>query len=213
MNLISLYTLLWWILTWICFIFLIKRRKDIILFRKDYILFLFKKWKISLLLIAMILLSYISTLWYDPSWDIPETVIMSIFTFYFSPYCVGVMYRFYKWIHRDIIELYISIILMFFSSCWFYDAYATIFLLGYYPPMAFANLWLSPFFFLFAGNMWNLDYSKEKWIIYTHSQKDWIHFKWEPKIFSRIFLHIIPVILFMTLVFGHFLYLSILFKY
>lgn len=83
---IKLYLISWLILTLIWSILILKERKNIIFFKNDYVLFLLKKWKIILFLIATISLSYISTLWFDPSWDILETVIMSLMTLYFSPY-------------------------------------------------------------------------------------------------------------------------------
>lgn len=205
---IKLYILFYLILTIIWIILIKKNKQEIILFKKDYFLFLFKKWKIILFLIATIGLSYISTLWYDPSWDIQETIIMSLLTFYFSPYSVWIIYRFYKWITKSKIELYISIILMLFSACWFYDIYAMIFLLWYYPPMAFSNLFLSPFFYLFAWIMWSLDYSKKDWVIFTYTKKEWICFKWEKWNFWKVFIYILPIILFMVFIFGYFILIN-----
>lgn len=209
MNIIIIYISIWSILTLIWFLLLIKNRKEIILFKRDYFSFLFKGWKIILFLVALISLSYISTLGYDPSWDIPMTIIMSFLTFYTSPFVVGTIYRYLKWINKNKIELYISFILLFFSSAWFYDMYAMIILLWYYPPMAFSNLWLSPFFYLFAWIMWNLDYNKEKWVVFSYTEKEWIYFKWDKDIFNKIFIYILPIIIFMVFIFWYFIYLNI----
>ncbi len=206
---ITLYIIFWLILTITWFILIIKERKNIILFKKDYVLFLLKKWKIVLFLIAMIGLSYISTLWFDPSWDIPETIVMSIMTFYFSPYSVWTIYRYFKWFHKSNIELYIAVILLFFISCWFYDAYSALFLLGHYPPMAFSNIWLSPFFYIFAGMLWSLDYSKDKWAIFVYTSPEWIDFKWERKSFYKIFLWTLPMIGFMVFIFWYFIWINL----
>lgn len=203
---IKLYIIFWLILTIIWLILLIKERKNIILFKRDYVLFLFKKWKIILFLIATISLSYISTLWFDPSWDIPETIIMSLMTLYFAPYSAWIFYRYYKWINKSKKEFYIAIILMFFSACWFYDIYAMIFLMWYYPPMAFSNLWLSPFFYIFAWMMWNLDYSKKDWVIFVYSKREWVKFKWEQWNFWKIFIYTLPIILFMVFIFWYFIF-------
>lgn len=206
---IKLYIIFWLILTLIWLILLIKERKNIIIFKKDYILFLYKKWKIILFLIATISLSYISTLWYDPSWDIPETIIMSLMTLYFAPYSTWIFYRFYRWINKSKLEFYIAIILMFFSSCWFYDIYAMIFLMWYYPPMAFPNLWLSPFFYIFAWIMWNLDYSKKDWVIFTYAKNEWINYKWEKWNFLKIFIYTLPIIIFMCFIFWYFIRINL----
>ncbi len=208
-SLIILYILFWISLCITAFILLIKNRKQIILFKKDYLLFLLKPWKIILFLIATILLAYISTLWFDPSWDVIETIIICILTFYFAPYTAWIFYRFYKWINKSKKELFIAIILMFFSSCWFYDFYAWIFLLWHYSKMFFYNLWLSPFFYLAWWIMWNLDFSKEKWVIFTYTQKEWIDFKWDKKWLNKILIYTLPAILFMVFVFGYFIYVNI----
>lgn len=204
--LIQLYILFWGTLTFIAFVLIIKNYKNMIVFQKAYVFFLFKTWKIVLLLLAIIGFCYISTLWYDPSWDIPETIIMSLLTFYFSPYTVWVWYRFYKWISRSKAELYISIILMFFIACWFYDVYAMIFLMGEYPPMAFANLGLSPFFYTTWGMMWSLDYSKKSWVVFVYTQKEWIVFTWDKNIFWKVFLYAFPIIFFIAFIFWYFIY-------
>jgi hypothetical protein len=206
---IRTYIFFWLVSTLIWVILLIKERKNIILLKKDYVLFLFKKWKVTTFLIATISLNYISTLWYDPTWDIPETIIMSILTFYFSPYSAWIFYRYYKWINKSKIELFISIILMFFSSCWFYDVYVMIFLLWYYPETAFVNISLSPYFYIFAWIMWNLDYSKKDWVIFIFTKKEWINFKCEKWNFWKIFFYTLPFIIFMTIVFWFFIYLNI----
>lgn len=206
---IKLYITFYLILTIIWLILILKQRKQIILFKKDYLLFLIKKWKIITFLIATISLSYISTLWYDPTWDIPETIIMSLLTLYFSPYSVWVIYRYFKWINKSLIELYIWIILIFFSSCWFYDLYAMIFLLWYYPETAFVNISLSPYFYLFAWIMWSLDYSKKDWVVFTFTKSEWILYKWEKWWFFKIFLYSLPIIIFMIITFWFFIFLNL----
>jgi hypothetical protein len=205
---LNLYIIFWLILVTIWFVLLIKNYKDIILFKKDYTLFLAKKWKVWLLMIAMLSLCYVSTLWYDPSWDIPETIIMSLFTFYFSPYSIWIFHRYFNWMNKNKIELYIAIILMFFSTCWFYDFYSMIFLLWYYPPMAFSNLLLSPFFYILAWIMWNLDYKTKTWIIFTCNEKEWINLKWDDWNFKKIFIYILPIIIFMIFIFWYFIYIN-----
>lgn len=206
---IKLYIIFYLILTIIWIILLVKERRQIILFKKDYFLFLFRKWKVITFLIATISLSYISTLWYDPTWDIPETIIMSLLTFYFSPYSVWVIYRYFKWINKSLTELYIWIIIMFFSSCWFYDIYAMMFLLWYYPETAFVNISLSPYFYIFAWIMWSLDYSKKDLVIFTFTKKEWISYRWEKWGFLKIFLYSLPIIIFMIIIFWFFIYLNL----
>lgn len=205
---IKLYLIIWIILTVIWIILLIKNRKTILLFKGEYGLFLMKKWKIILFLVATFLLSYISTLWYDPTWDIPETIIMSVLTYYTAPYSVGVIYRYFSGLYKNGSELYIAFILILFSSAWFYDIYAMIFLVWTYPLTAFSNLWLSPFFYIFAWMMWSLDYKKELWVIFVYKYKEWTSFVWDVGNFQKISIYILPIALFMMTIFGYFIYLN-----
>jgi len=206
---IKVYIITWLILSLIWIILLIKERKNIILFRKDYVLYILKFWKLVIFLIALILLCLIANLWLDPSWDIPMTIIMSMLTYYTAPYSIWIIYRYIKFKNISFKEFYLSLILLFFSSAWIYDAYATIFLLWFYPEMAFSNLLLSPFFYIFAWMIWNLDYSKNDWLIFTYTKENWVNYKWDKKIFSKIFIFILPIIIFMLGIFWYFIYLNI----
>lgn len=203
-NLIKYYITSWVILTLIWIFLLIKNHKEIILFHKDYFSFLLVRWKIVTFLLATSLLSLISTFGFDPSWDIPETIIMWSLTYLTAPYVIWIIYRFFRFRNIKISELYISVIILIFTSSWFYDAYATIFLLGFYPPMFLANLWLSPFFYVLAGMLWSLDYKDKKWIIFAYTETNWLDYKWTNWWFKKIFLYTIPIMLFMIVVFGWF---------
>lgn len=206
---IKLYLTIWIILTTAWLLLIIKKRKYIVLLQKDYIEFISKKWKFILFLIATFFLSYISTFWYDPTWDIPETIIMALLTYYTAPYSSWIIYRYIKWLNKNFYELYIAIILVFFSSAWIYDIYAMIFLIWEYPLTAFANLWLSPFFYLLAGMMWNLDYRKDLGVVFVCNYKEWINFSWDENSFRKIFIYTLPMLIFMVVIFWYFIYLNL----
>ena len=168
-TLCALQTLFW-------FIYLYSNHKKILLFSKEYLYFISIKWKLLLFFTALGLLCLISYISKDPTWDIPETLIMSLLTFYTSPFSIGTIYRNLFWIQSNYIELYLSVILLFFSSAWFYDGYVYFILLWNYPETAFSNLFLSPFFYLLWGILWNLGYSKKDWVVLLFSRKEWIDF-------------------------------------
>ena len=168
----KIYIICWVILTFIWLFLLIKNYKNIPLFEKRYFDFLFKKWKIIIFLLSVAWFCYISSLWFDPTWDIPETIIMSLLTFYTSAFSVWTIYRFYKNIERNYINLYISIIFIFFSSAWFYDAYSMLFLTWYSPMMWISNLFISPFLYFFWWLTWSLDYTKKTWVILSLLKKN-----------------------------------------
>lgn len=204
----KIYLITWVTLTLIWLFLLISNKKNILLFSKQYIDFILIKWKLILFLIAFILLSIMANLWLDPTWDIPETIVMSILTYYTAPYSIWIIYRYTKWLNKNLYEFYIAIILLFFSSAWFYDIYVLLFLLWKYPITAFSNLLLSPFFYLLAWIMWNLWYSKTEWVIFLFTKEDWINYKNDKWYFWDMFIYILPIVIFMIIIFWYFLYLN-----
>lgn len=159
--------------------------------------------------ISLLLLCIMASLWIDPTWDIPETIIMSFLTYYTSPYSTWIIYRYLKIKDINFYEFYIAIILLLFSSAWFYDLYVLLFLLWEYPNTAFSNLLLSPFFYTFWGIMWNLWYIKNEWVVFLFKKSNWISCKVEEGWFGKIFLYILPIVMFMFCVFWYFLYLNV----
>lgn len=207
--LIYIYLISWIILVFIWLISIFINRKTLLLFKIEYVNFLLKKWKIVIFFIAFILLCIIADLWLDPTWDIPETIIMSILTYYTAPYSVWAIFRYIRWINKNFSEFYISIILLFFSSAWFYDLYVYLYLLWEYPLTAFSNLLLSPFFYLFAWMIWNLAYIEWKGVVFLFSETKWIHLENINNSFCKISIYLLPVILFMVVIFWYFIYLNI----
>jgi len=168
------YFYTWVILVIFTFILLFIKRKDNILFRKEYISFLFVKWKIIVFLLSLFLISWVWLLWFDLTWDLWISIIMSILVFYTSPYSVWIFYRFLIWIDRNYINLFFAIILSFFSSSWFYDWYNYFILLWFYPPTWYANIFYSIPLYILAWMLWNLNYSKSKWMFFSFSTNKWI---------------------------------------
>lgn len=188
-------------------VFVIVDRKDSPLFDLRYYSALFRPWKIASFVLATSILCWLSTLGYDPTWDIPETLAMSVMTFSFAPYSVGTIYRFAKRVRRKVTELFTAVVLTFFVSAWFYDAYATLFLLGEYPRTAFSNLGLSPFFYVLAGIFWSLECYGDRPTI-SFSRPEWFGFQSTGKCFFSILPTAVPIIVFMVAIFWRFAYLS-----
>lgn len=204
------YLLIWIVLCILCVTLIWRRRETLLLLKREYWIFLLKPWKLITFLIAVISLCFISTLGYDPTWDIPETILMSLLTYCTAPYSVGIMYRFYRAMWSSLQELFIAIILLFFSACWLYDAYVMLFLMRWdYPLSALWNIGISPFFYIFAGMLWSMDYRKWPGVVLIYTQKEWIHFLWEKSAFSKMFIAMIPIFLFMGAVFWYFIYMNI----
>ncbi|MDQ7009211.1 MAG: CapA family protein [Candidatus Gracilibacteria bacterium] len=168
------YLYLWIILVVCTFILLILNRKNNILFKKEYITFLFQKWKIIIFLLSLFLISLVGLLGFNPTWDLWISIIMPILTFYTSPYSVGTFYRFVTGIDRSYINVFIAIILSFFSASWFYDGYNYFILLGFYPMTWYSNIFYSIPLYIMAGMFWNLNYSKKKGMFFSFSTEKWI---------------------------------------
>jgi hypothetical protein len=129
------------------------------LLSKEYLIFLSSPWKLVSFVFATVCFSVLSRYANDPTWDIPETIIMASLTFSTAPWAVGVIYRaIYKQeVHRY--EIYTALCIWLFSASWSYDLYVWIWL-GSYPLSWSGNLMISPILYLFAGMFWNLESRK-----------------------------------------------------
>lgn len=201
------YVSFWIPLTFACACFMIAKRRKLPIFQRHYANLLIRPWKLATFVIATAALSYFATFGFDPSWDIPETLLMSALTFWLAPFSVGVAYRYAKGIRRDRTELFIATVLLFFSSSWFYDAYAALFLLGEYPTMAFANLGLSPFFYVLAGMFWSLE-CDGKHPTFAFARENWLESPRKGNCLFQSLWIVVPIMLFMMGIFGSFAYLN-----
>lgn len=188
------------------FVLSIFKRNQILLLSKKYFYFLFVKWKIIVFLLALFIISGVGLLWLDPTWDLGISIIMSILTYFTAPYSVGIFYRFIKWIERKNIELFLAIILTFFSASWFYDGYNYLYLLWFYPNTWFSNILYSIPVYLLWWIIWNLDYSKEKGAYLSFYNKKWT-LEPENKSIKPFLLYIVLSGSILVWTFGYFIYL------
>jgi len=188
------------------FVLSIFKRNQILLLSKKYFYFLFVKWKIIVFLLALFIVSGVGLLWLDPTWDLGISIIMSILTYFTAPYSVGIFYRFIKWIERKNIELFLAIILTFFSASWFYDGYNYLYLLWFYPNTWFSNILYSIPVYLLWWIIWNLDYSKEKGAYLSFYNKKWT-LEPENKSIKPFLLYIVLSGSILVWTFGYFIYL------
>ena len=188
------------------FVLSIFKKNQILLLSKKYFYFLFVKWKIIVFLLALFIVSGVGLLWLDPTWDLGISIIMSTLTYFTAPYSVGIFYRFIKWIERKNIELFLAIILTFFSASWFYDGYNYLYLLWFYPNTWFSNILYSIPVYLLWWIIWNLDYSKEKGAYLSFYNKKWT-LEPENKSIKPFLLYIVLSGSILVWTFGYFIYL------
>ena len=201
------YYFYFWSLNILIAIFLlIKFNRNILLTNRKYLSFLLKKWKIITITIATIWITIVWVISWDPTWDIWVSLWISFLYFYTSPYVIWILYRFIKWIYKNFIELYISIILLLFSSSWFYDWYNYLFLLWQYPETWTSNFIFSLPIYILAWMFWSLEYKKWVWVIFSFSEKKWIEYKSPKWSLNKLYIHIWLIILLITYIFWYFLY-------
>ena len=146
-----------WLTAMIVAISLVIARRDTFrLTSRDYQAFLSPVWKLLSFAIAVVGLSILSRYSDDPTWDIPETIILSGLTFVTAPWAVGVVCRATLGCERGWWEVYVAACFWLFSSSWCYDAYVWAWF-GFYPFTWLGNLMISPFLYLLAGMFWSLE--------------------------------------------------------
>jgi len=80
---------------------------------------------------------------------------MAILTFLTAPWSIGLIYQ-VRVGRRPLRYLVVAIALLLFSSSWFYDGYLLL-RDGFYTGRWAGNLMLSPFIYVAAGMLWNLE--------------------------------------------------------
>lgn len=137
-----------------------------------YCRFLLKPWKAVTFIIAAAFLTLMAPYTGDPTWDYTDALFMSLLTYFTAPWSIGVIYRFIKK-ELPFKDAYIAFCAWMFSASWSYDIYILI-RGGYYPVTWFSNIFSSSALYVLAGFFWNLDWRKEKGVIFSFMASDWI---------------------------------------
>jgi hypothetical protein len=164
------YFTLWVVLLLIAISIVKKDQKEYEFLHKSYWQFLFEPWKLTTFLIATFFITIVAPYSGDPTWDYADSIIISILTYVFAPWTVGVIYRGFK--RKEFNSKLFTAIVFFFIPCWAYDAYIY-FRDGYYPTTWFTNVIISSGIVLTAGLYWNLCWSKEKGTEFAFRLNDW----------------------------------------
>lgn len=207
MNMLEIYIAMWMIATFLMMIFVFLHRKTLTYFSRQYWWHIWKPWKIVTFFVAMIGLSAISLIANDPTWDIPESIIMVTLTFLTAPWVVGVIYRAVFWYERKGIVIYIAIVLWLFSASWSYDLYVWMWQ-WVYPVSWFGNLMISPILYLCGGMFWSLEWREWTEIVFAFREKHWLVDNIPTQQFWKIFPYMMPFVLIGIMIFGSFLYVN-----
>jgi hypothetical protein len=122
---------------------------------REYWRFLTVPWKLWLFVPAFLFVTFAGRYTNDETWDRVTGSGMAILTFLTAPWAVGLIYQVFMG-RRPVRYLVVALALLLFSSSWFYDGYL-LWRDGAYTGRWLGNLMLSPFIYVAAGLMWNLE--------------------------------------------------------
>jgi hypothetical protein len=122
---------------------------------REYWHFLCVPWKVWLFVPALVFVTFAGRYTNDETWDWVTGSGMAILTFLTAPWVVGLIYQVFVG-RRPLRYLIVAIALLLFSSSWFYDGYL-LWRDGVYTRRWLGNLILSPFIYVAAGMLWNLE--------------------------------------------------------
>ena len=195
-----------WSLACIIAIFLMfNLRYELDLFQKTYWNGLFQSWKLITFLIATAGLTLIAPYSGDWSWDYVDAIFMSVFTFCSAPWVIGTLFLAFQR-KRNFATAYIAICLWMFSASWSYDLYILI-RDGSYPMTWFANIFASSSLYLAAGFFWNLEYIKDRGVVFGFMEPNWPRISSE-RSFKKVALYAFLFMLIPTVIIVPFLYLQ-----
>ena len=138
---------------------------------RGYFRFLFKSWKIITFMISATGLALIAPYTGDPTWDYIDAMFMSLLTYCTAPWAIGVLFKTLK---RELSfkHAYVAFCVWLFSASWSYDLYILI-RDGSYPITWLSNIFASSVLYILAGLLWNLDWRKDRGMIFSFMENDW----------------------------------------
>ena len=168
-------------------------RKRVLPEWREYWSFLCVPWKLCLFAPALLFVTVAGRYTNDETWDFVTGSGMAILTFLTAPWSIGLIYQVLIG-RRPLRYLIVAIALLLFSSSWFYDAYL-LWRDGVYTARWAGNLMLSPFIYLAAGSLWNLeakegDFRDGSEVRLSFTRTDWpkrpVDTRFSPLIFASI---------------------------
>ena len=149
------YMAMWVSFCVVAVLILVRDRKRLLPEWRAYLRFLCVPWKLGLFIPALLFVTFAGRYTNDETWDFVTGSGMAILTFLTAPWAIGLIYQVAIG-RRPLRYLVVATALMLFSSSWFYDSYL-VWRDGAYSPRWAGNLMLSPFIYLAAGMLWNLE--------------------------------------------------------
>jgi hypothetical protein len=149
------YIAVWASFCLVAVVILVWDRKRVVPELREYLRFLSVPWKLCLFVPALLFVTFAGRFTNDETWDVVTGSGMAILTFLTAPWVVGLIYQVLV-SRRPLRYLIVALALLLFSSSWFYDGYL-LWRDGVYTRRWAGNLMLSPFIYVAAGLLWNLE--------------------------------------------------------
>ena len=182
----------------IAFALMVQSRDTIILFKKEYFDFLKVKWKLITFIIALSAFVVLAPYTGDPTWDYYDAAFMSILTFITAPWSVGTLFRYINGREKNRVA-FVAVCAWMFSASWSYDIYL-VFRDGFYPATWWINIFASSVLYVSAGLFWNLEYRKDRGVIFGFMESDWPAVD-ENSGFNKIVFYALPFMILAAAVF------------
>lgn len=134
--------------------------------------FLTVRWKLMVFVPAILFTTFAGRFTDDETWDVVCGGGMALLTFLTSGWVVGTLYKVARR-ERPLAHALVAIALLFFSTAWFYDGYL-LWRDGAYTVRWLGNLKLSPFAYLSAGVLLNVEAREgAMWPSFAFTRADW----------------------------------------
>lgn len=192
------YIALWMSCCLTAFLILLWDRKRLLPEWREYFRFLNVSWKLWLFAPAFLFVTLAGRFTNDETWDVVTGSGMAILTFLTAPWAIGLFYQVFMG-RRPLRYFIVALASLLFSSSWFYDGYL-LWRNGVYTSRWLGNLMLSPFIYVAAGLLWNLeakeggDFREGPGFQFSFERKDWPKRPVDPR-FGPIMFVSIPFIL------------------
>lgn len=169
--LLQAYVVCWSSLCLLAGALVLQDRKTFFAEWHHYARFLCVPWKLAVFAPALVFVTFAGRYTNDETWDVVSGGGMSVLTFLTAPWSIGTCFKVIRG-ERPARLLVVALALWQFSSCGFYDGYLYV-RDGAYSSRWFGNLLLSPFIYLCAGLLWNLE-ARSRWLAaLSFLRRDW----------------------------------------
>ncbi|MBL8950773.1 MAG: hypothetical protein JNK82_08360 [Myxococcaceae bacterium] len=165
--------LLNYVVAWLslCLLAVVLVLKDVRPRWQDELRFLAVPWKLAVFVPAVAFVTFAGRFTDDETWDVVTGAGMALLTFATSGWAVGTLYKVMRR-ERRASHAFIALVAMLFASSWFYDGWQLV-RDGAYTVRWWSNLCLSPFAYVAAGLMLNLEAGERGGLCLGFVRRDW----------------------------------------